>query len=53
MINELEELFYDAFDGVFFLDNPYYGSVALTLHQGDISFVGYNSFNNEYTTAEK
>jgi hypothetical protein len=42
-----------AFDGVFFVDNQYYGSIAFALHKEDIAFVGYNTFHNEYTTTEK
>lgn len=61
MANEWDALYFGidvdgdnaAFDGVFFIDNPYYGSVAFTLNKEDIAFVGNNIVHNEYTTAEK
>ena len=49
MIKELEELLCYAFDGVFFIDNQYYGSIAFAIHKEDIAFVGNNMYN-EYTT---
>lgn len=61
MYDGLEQLYYGidvdgdnaAFDGVFFVDNQYYGSIAFTLHKEDIAFVGNNTFSNEYTTVWK
>ena len=61
MYDGLEQLYYGidvdgdnaAFDGVSFIDNQYYVSIAFALHKEDIAFVGYNTFHNEYTTIEK
>lgn len=57
MADELDSLYFGidvdgdnaAFDGVFFIDNQYYGSIAFTIHKEDIAFVGYNMYN-EYST---
>ena len=57
MANEWDALYFGidvdgdnaAFDGVFFIDNQYYGSIAFTIHKEDIAFVGDNMYN-EYTT---
>lgn len=57
MANEFDSLYFGidvdgdnaAFDGVFFVDNQYYGSIAFALHKEDIAFVGNNMYN-EYTT---
>ena len=58
MTTELDYLYFGidvdgdnaAFDGVFFIDNQYYGSIAFALHKEDIAFVGNNTFSNEYNT---
>ena len=57
MTTELDYLYFGidvdgdnaSFDGVFFIDNQYYGRIAFTLHKEDIAFVGNNMYN-EYTT---
>lgn len=58
MADELDSLYFGidvdgdnaSFDGVFFVDNQYYGSIAFALHKEYISFVGNNIYN-EYTKA--
>jgi hypothetical protein len=61
MANEWDALYFGidvdgdnaSFDGVFFVENQYYGSIAFTIHKEDIAFVGNNTFSNEYTTVWK
>lgn len=52
----VEELFYGidtdsdnaAFDGVFFVNNPYYGSLSFYLSHEDIAYANTNDFTNQY-----